>query len=70
MHRVNSIHHVPSIVLDAWKEKWTTKDGFHMACGRSYYYVAGNNKYDMWVWARSDAPSPRLRGRINLRKDN
>ena len=69
MRRVNSIHHIPDVVLDIWKQNWNDKTGFEMLCGESRYYVPPSQKYDMWVYVRSSARSPRLRGRVSLPKD-
>ncbi len=66
MEKVNSIYHVPDVVLAAWRTNWNAKTGFNMLCGRSRYHVPPSNKWDLWVWVRSNAHSPRLRGRIDL----
>ena len=68
MKRVNSIFHIPDIVLDAWKKTWNDFQGFNMYCGDSWYHVPPSQKYDMWVWVRNKANKPRLRGRVDLRQ--
>ena len=69
MRRVNSIYHIPDLVLDAWRKQWNNKTGFAMNCGHSFYSVSPLNKWDMWVWVRSDAQHPRFRGRIIMSKE-
>ena len=66
MNKVNSIFQIGDVVLDTWQKQWNCEDGFSMNCGKSFYYVPPHNKYDMWVWVRSDAKHPRFRGRVDL----
>ncbi len=68
MQRVTSIFHIPDPVLTAWREQWNPTDGFNMLCGKSRYHVPPSNKFDLWVWVRSNAQRPRFRGRIDLRQ--
>ncbi len=67
MNKVNSIYQIPDLVLEAWREQWSPHIGFDMLCGRSRYHVPPSNKYDLWVWVRSNAQHVHLRGRIDLR---
>lgn len=68
MRRVKTVYEIPDMVLKAWQENWNSETGFNMCCGNSRYNVPASNKYDMWVWVRSNANHPRLRGRVELLK--
>ena len=69
MNKVTSIYHIPDVVWDAWRKQWDNKTGFSMNCGESLYVVQPSNKWDMWVWVRSNANHPGFRGRITIPKE-
>lgn len=69
MEKVTTIYHIPDTVLDAWRQQWNNKTGFNMNCGNSRYHVPSSNKWDMWVWVRSNATHPGFRGRITIPKE-